>query len=84
MKEEDINLVPENVDVSEIDKLTANPKPNGKRSLIYFNPNLFYSCRRSSFCTPYVGALQHHLNQQIQGQGAAWHHEKRQSCQRYS
>lgn len=28
MKEEDINLVPENVDVSEIDKLTANPKPN--------------------------------------------------------
>jgi len=27
IKEEDINLVPETVDVSEIDKLTGNPKP---------------------------------------------------------
>lgn len=28
MKEEDINLVAENVDVNEIDKLTGLPKPN--------------------------------------------------------
>jgi hypothetical protein len=28
MKEEDINLLPENVDVSEIDKLTGIPKAN--------------------------------------------------------
>lgn len=29
MKDEEINLVPENVDVSEIDKLTGVPKSNG-------------------------------------------------------
>ena len=29
-KEEDINLVPEDLDVSEIDKLTGIPKPGGK------------------------------------------------------
>jgi hypothetical protein len=29
MKEEDINLLPENTDVSEIDKLTGIPKTNG-------------------------------------------------------
>lgn len=28
MKEEDINLVPEDVDISEIDKLTGIPKSN--------------------------------------------------------
>jgi len=28
MKEEDINLLPENTDVSEIDKLTGIPKTN--------------------------------------------------------
>lgn len=28
MKEEDINIVPEDVDISEIDKLTGIPKPN--------------------------------------------------------
>ena len=28
MKEEDINVLPEDVDVSEIDKLTGLPKPN--------------------------------------------------------
>jgi len=27
MKEEDINLLPENMDVAEIDKLTGVPKP---------------------------------------------------------
>ena len=26
IKEEDINMVPENTDVTEIDKLTGNPK----------------------------------------------------------
>ena len=30
IKEEDINMVPENTDVSEIDKLTGVPKNNGK------------------------------------------------------
>lgn len=30
MKEEDINVLPENVDVSEIDKLTGVPKAKGK------------------------------------------------------
>lgn len=30
IKEEDINTVPENTDVSEIDKLTGIPKPKGK------------------------------------------------------
>ena len=30
IKEEDINMVPENTDVSEIDKLTGIPKNNGK------------------------------------------------------
>ena len=30
IKEEDINMVPENTDVSEIDKLTGMPKSNGK------------------------------------------------------
>ena len=30
IKEEDINIVPENIDVTEIDKLTGNPKPKGK------------------------------------------------------
>lgn len=28
MKEEDINLVPEDIDIAEIDKLTGLPKPN--------------------------------------------------------
>ena len=32
IKEEDINLVPENTDVTEIDKLTGVPKQNGKCS----------------------------------------------------
>ena len=31
IKEEDINIVPENTDVSEIDKLTGMPKTNGKQ-----------------------------------------------------
>lgn len=30
MKDEDINLLPENLDVAEIDKLTGIPKHNGK------------------------------------------------------
>ena len=30
IKEEDINIVPENIDVTEIDKLTGNPKPKGQ------------------------------------------------------
>ena len=30
IKEEDINLMPENTDVSEIDKLTGVPKHKGK------------------------------------------------------
>ena len=30
IKEEDINMVPESTDVSEIDKLTGIPKNNGK------------------------------------------------------
>ena len=30
IKEEDINMVPENTDVTEIDKLTGMPKQNGK------------------------------------------------------
>jgi len=33
IKEEDINLVPEDLDVSEIDKLTGIPRPGGKFSL---------------------------------------------------
>ena len=33
IKEEDINAVPEITDVSEIDKLTGMPKPNGKSNL---------------------------------------------------
>ena len=37
MKDEEINLVPENVDVSEIDKLTGVPKSNGKNNLYSFN-----------------------------------------------
>lgn len=32
IKEEDINTVPEITDVTEIDKLTGMPKPNGKYS----------------------------------------------------
>ena len=28
IKEEDINMIPENTDVSEIDKLTGMPKPS--------------------------------------------------------
>ena len=31
IKEEDINLVPEDLDVSEIDKLTGIPKTGGKK-----------------------------------------------------
>lgn len=38
MKEEDITLVPENVDVSEIDKLTGNP--TGKDGLLFALPML--------------------------------------------
>ena len=34
IKEEDINVVPENTDVSEIDKLTGLPKGNGKFFLL--------------------------------------------------
>lgn len=33
IKEEDINLVPEDLDVSEIDKLTGIPRPGGKTLL---------------------------------------------------
>jgi hypothetical protein len=38
MKEEDINLLPEDVDVAEIDKLTGLPKP--KDNLIFAIPML--------------------------------------------
>jgi len=38
MKEEDINLLPEDVDVAEIDKLTGNPKP--KDNLLFALPML--------------------------------------------
>ena len=34
IKEEDINLVPEDLDVSEIDKLTGIPKPGGKYTIL--------------------------------------------------
>lgn len=30
MKEEDINMLPEAMDLAEIDKLTGNPKAKGK------------------------------------------------------
>lgn len=47
IKEEDINMVPESTDVSEIDKLTGMPKANGK-----FNNNsilsLFYPPKAAS------------------------------------
>jgi hypothetical protein len=33
IKEEDINMVPEDSDVNEIDKLTGQPKPKGKLSI---------------------------------------------------
>lgn len=36
IKEEDINSVPENTDVSEIDKLTGIPKPKGKLDYVMF------------------------------------------------
>lgn len=36
IKEEDINAVPENTDVSEIDKLTGIPKPKGKLDCVNF------------------------------------------------
>ncbi len=36
IKEEDINTVPENTDVSEIDKLTGIPKPKGKLDYVMF------------------------------------------------
>jgi hypothetical protein len=36
IKEEDINAVPENTDVSEIDKLTGIPKPKGKLDYVNF------------------------------------------------
>lgn len=36
IKEEDINAVPENTDVSEIDKLTGIPKPKGKLDYVKF------------------------------------------------
>lgn len=38
MKDEDINILPENTDVSEIDKLTGIPKPND--SLVFAIPML--------------------------------------------
>jgi hypothetical protein len=36
MKEEDINILPENTDVSEIDKLTGIPKANGMPKHYYY------------------------------------------------
>lgn len=39
IKEEDITIVPENVDVSEIDKLTGNPK-FGTDELLFAVPML--------------------------------------------
>lgn len=42
IKEEDINMVPENTDVTEIDKLTGMPKPDGKFIVTHFN-SLFYT-----------------------------------------
>ena len=39
IKEEDINVVLEDTDVAEIDKLTGQPKSNGKYSNIFSNNN---------------------------------------------
>ena len=43
IKEEDINVVPENTDVSEIDKLTGLPKGNGKLFLLIPVARLHFS-----------------------------------------
>lgn len=59
IKEEDINMMPENTDVSEIDKLTGMPKPNGKgiaQSSIQTCLILAF-CRLFAVRNSYAGAL---------------------------
>ena len=61
IKEEDINMVPESTDVSEIDKLTGLPKNNGKYISLIFLLKFFLFFRLTIICYSHAGAL--HDNQ---------------------
>ena len=71
MKEEDINLVPEDMSLAEIDKLTGVPKPKGNNSRFNF------LCRLITLCRAYVSTLLHDQHQQVQGKSATWNPKKR-------
>lgn len=61
IKEEDINMVPESTDVSEIDKLTGVPKQGGKWLNSPPWPNSCVLVRRLiALCDPHVGAVHDH------------------------
>ena len=67
IKEEDINMVPESTDVTEIDKLTGLPKGTGKYSSFSFLTNdiilliLVFTFRLTVICDSHAGSL--HNNQ---------------------
>ena len=62
IKEEDINMVPESTDVTEIDKLTGLPKVNGKyQSNDIILLILVFIFRLTVICDSYAGTL--HNNQ---------------------
>lgn len=62
-------MLPEAMDLAEIDKLTGVPKPKGK--LIQLNNSFF--CRLTAFCGTDASALHHREYFQVQSQGATRH-----------
>jgi len=55
IKDEDINMVPEELDVTEIDKLTGVPKPKGK---CFFSLTVCF--RSAAICYSYACPLHNH------------------------
>ena len=65
IKDEDINMLPEAMDLAEIDKLTGVPKPKGKLTFIFFTPSNLFFFRLTTICGADVGALQYSEHIQV-------------------
>jgi hypothetical protein len=78
-------MMPENTDVSEIDKLTGVPRHKGK--FLKLVGLVFYTCcgdRSATICRSHAGPVQYNQHEQVQGESAARHVEKRPCSEDYS
>jgi hypothetical protein len=64
IKDEDINMLPEAMDLAEIDKLTGVPRPKGKLTCVLHLQTLFIF-RLTTICGANVGALQYSEHIQV-------------------